>query len=548
VIRLLILGLTLVSVASGQFSGLGATADGSTLYFSTPLRFRDSNSPFNYKTLRQDTQLTQFLSRDAGGPIGRTTANFYDLVAAQPSSDGALVAISATRACIGGSGCLGVQTAQSTIVDRSGNALFSDDGYVSMSPNGRWALFYARNLFGNPLPSADLVDLSSGKVVATIPSPYGINGGARRQVANDGTVAMIYGSQLLLWSPSGVQTPLAGATPLSTTYPNNPQLLISADGGKLVYKTAAGLAQYDRATNTETALTNAAATWIAMSDDAATIAFVNSADSQVWLASPLRQLTKEADPILEVTLSGNGRVAFAATGGGRLLRIDVATATVTELIPRTPWITNYESPLALGSLYQFTGHNLAPARIRIGGLDAPVVSSTSDQVWFQVPWEASLDDAVPFELLSGNSPLESPPTTVSTRAVWPGSFGNVLTFMLLAAHQDFSGLVAESSPAAAGEVVSLYLNGLGPVSPPVATGAPGPVPPAVITNPLRCQFWDGGPNDSQIYFAGLAPGTLGVYQVNVQVPVGLRMTPVLVTCDFGAGTPSVSGLLPVSYN
>jgi uncharacterized protein (TIGR03437 family) len=59
-----------------------------------------------------------------------------------------------------------------------------------------------------------------------------------------------------------------------------------------------------------------------------------------------------------------------------------------------------------------------------------------------------------------------------------------------------------------------------------------------VTGPFRCQFWDSTPNDSQIYFAGLAPGMVGVYQVSLQVPAGMRTSPVGIVCDFGDGTPS----------
>jgi uncharacterized protein (TIGR03437 family) len=526
----------------GQFAGLGSTADGTTLYFSTPLRLHGSSSPFNDKILRFDTQLSEFLSRDAGESIGWTSTNFYDLMAAQPSSDGSVVAISASRGCYGGSGCLAVQTTQSVILDSSGKQLFVDYGYVSMSPNGRWALFYARNGFGNLVTDTELVDLTTGKAT-TVPNPYTFTQRPRRQVANDGTVALVFGSQLLLWSSGGAQT-LAGASPMPATYANDPQILFSADGGKIVYQTAKGLAIYDRAVSAETPLTATASMWASMSDDASVIAFVSSVDSQVWLASPLRQLTKEPDGITEVTLSGNGRVAFAATNGGRLLRIDVATGAVTELIPRSPWITDFPSPVAPGSLYQFSGRNLAPAGIRIAGLDAPIQALSSEAGWFQAPWELPVQDAAPVEYLSGDSPLESPPGAVAVQTVAPGSF--TTDYTVLAAHQDFSGLIANDSPAIGGEVIAIYLNGLGPVSPPAATGAVAPASPlAWVTGPLRCQFWDGGPNDSRIYFAGMAPGMVGVYQVSVQVPAGLRVNPVTVTCDFGADTPSVSGLLPV---
>jgi hypothetical protein len=39
---------------------------------------------------------------------------------------------------------------------------------------------------------------------------------------------------------------------------------------------------------------------------------------------------------------------------------------------------------------------------------------------------------------------------------------------------------------------------------------------------------------------------VGVYQVSLQVPAGMRMSPVGIVCDFGVGTPSGAGLVYVA--
>jgi hypothetical protein len=61
-------------------------------------------------------------------------------------------------------------------------------------------------------------------------------------------------------------------------------------------------------------------------------------------------------------------VAFAETKFGRIQRIGVATGTVQELVPRTPYVTNPYLPeiqtyiydaVAPGSLIPLTGSGLA---------------------------------------------------------------------------------------------------------------------------------------------------------------------------------------------
>ena len=111
-------------------------------------------------------------------------------------------------------------------------------------------------------------------------------------------------------------------------------------------------------------------------------------------------------------------------------------------------------------------------------------------------------------------------------------------------HADGS-LVSSTSPAKAGEVVVIYAVGLGPTSPAVKTGTSTPTPaPALAYETLFIQF-DFRPNavPSHPYFnpptgvpvvppvvpgplfAGLTPGQVGLYQVNVRIPDALPQIP-----------------------
>lgn len=556
--------------ACAQFSGLSATGDGSLLYFSSNLRLRGSADSFYAKLFRTSGQTpTLFLAQQPGEPIGWTVSNFYDLVAPQVSGDGSIVAYTGVRACGGGSGCLGVQTAQGTLADSSGKALLSDTGYVNLSPNAQYALFFARNTFANQVPPAELISLATG---ARTTVPYTIGAQARRRVANDGTVAIVDAGAVRLWQVTGEQT-LAGVSIPATSYAE-PLLFISADARRLVYQTPRGLARYDRTTAAEGILTTAAPSSVSIDDNATAVAYVDPVDSQIHLAAPSRQLTHETEGISEVALSGDGRVAFAVTRLGRLLRIEISSGAVKEIVSRTPSITDSTLPslasygvVSPGSLVPLTGlglsassqvatpplpRTLADVRIRIAGVDAAIQSVSPEMIWLQVPWELPEQQAARFELLSGDSPFETAPQTVDVLTLAPNIFETVdpvngYEFYSIAVHQDWSGLVTPASPAHSGEVITLYFNGLGPVTPAVATGEAAPAQNlARLTQPLRCQFWDSTPNDSAVYFAGLAPGMVGVYQVSLQVPAGMRMSPVGIVCDFGVGTPSGAGLVYVA--
>jgi len=81
---------------------------------------------------------------------------------------------------------------------------------------------------------------------------------------------------------------------------------------------------------------------------------------------------------------------------------------------------------------------------------------------------------------------------------------------------DFSYITA-SSPAKPGEVLVIYLSGMGPTNPAVKSGdpAPGLEPLARVTLPPTVMV-DG--QNADVGFAGLSPGFVGLYQVNFTVP------------------------------
>jgi uncharacterized protein (TIGR03437 family) len=97
-------------------------------------------------------------------------------------------------------------------------------------------------------------------------------------------------------------------------------------------------------------------------------------------------------------------------------------------------------------------------------------------------------------------------------------------------HADGS-LVTAASPAQPGEVVVIYAYGLGQTNPAVPTGQPTPTSAPVVTNHIYLQF-DFSPNAGPKFpsanplqppvnlpeFAGLTPGEVGLYQINVKLP------------------------------
>ena len=179
---------------------------------------------------------------------------------------------------------------------------------------------------------------------------------------------------------------------------------------------------------------------------------------------------------------------------------------------------------------------------------ARLVFVSPTQVNVQVPWE-----------LQGQTSAQVK-VTIDTY-----SFGNVVTTAMADAVPEFfvdssTGVVAArdaggnqiftTKPATRGQIVSLFLNGLGPVTNQPATGDVAGVP---LSETKSTPVVNIGGQNAPVQFSGLAPGFPGLYQINVTVPSGLSAGNQPITVTMGgkttpakvAGTNGATIVLPV---
>lgn len=118
------------------------------------------------------------------------------------------------------------------------------------------------------------------------------------------------------------------------------------------------------------------------------------------------------------------------------------------------------------------------------------------------------------------------------------------TNVALATHADYS-LVTEAAPALPGEIIVLFATGLGKSSPNPAVGEI-PQTPATIVNlgTLVVTLAGTAVDAASIKYAGVTPGSAGLYQINLQIPGNSPADPAIQVAV--AGQSSVAGLkLPV---
>jgi uncharacterized protein (TIGR03437 family) len=87
-------------------------------------------------------------------------------------------------------------------------------------------------------------------------------------------------------------------------------------------------------------------------------------------------------------------------------------------------------------------------------------------------------------------------------------------------HTNTYAVVTASNPAAPGETLAIYATGLGAVNIAMASGvaAPSTAPFAMTVSTPMVTI---GGVSAYVSFSGLAPGFVGLYQLNVTVPQGL---------------------------
>ena len=156
--------------------------------------------------------------------------------------------------------------------------------------------------------------------------------------------------------------------------------------------------------------------------------------------------------------------------------------------------------------------DLSGVRVRVDDIAAPLFFVSPAQVNFQIPVEApSSGDADVVVVRNG---LNSPPQTAPFAPAAPAVFVDSNTRQAIALTNPEGVLVTAQNPAASGDILTVFLTGLGPVEPPVGTGQPAT---GVSSAELPVSATIGGA-EADVFFAGLAPGFVGLNQVNLRVP------------------------------
>jgi len=210
-------------------------------------------------------------------------------------------------------------------------------------------------------------------------------------------------------------------------------------------------------------------------------------------------------------LAANGIVNSASLRGGAIAPGQLITLSGDRMGPRAGLSAK---PSESTNRY---ATSLGGTRVLFDGVPGVVLYSSLNQVNAQVPFEIAGKSSVKVTVEAAGFD-SSEPIEMRVAETAPGMF-SIDGVRAAALNQDYS-YNTPATPAAAGDVIQFFFTGQGLTTPRVETGALAPAAaPFAVPDQGVTVLIDG--QRAEIVFAGLAPGSVGLLQVNVRVPASV---------------------------
>ena len=164
-------------------------------------------------------------------------------------------------------------------------------------------------------------------------------------------------------------------------------------------------------------------------------------------------------------------------------------------------------------------------QVLVNGTAAPIYYVSPGQINFEIPIDASTANGGggTVQVVRNGQPGNLVYVDINAQAprfiVYDGGYGIMTT-----PQGALTGI--PSSPVKVGDTIVIYALGLGPTSPPVASGTASPSSPlAKVPGTTQVCFGVESPFHQSpcatALFSGLTPGFVGLYQINVTIPAGI---------------------------
>jgi len=215
---------------------------------------------------------------------------------------------------------------------------------------------------------------------------------------------------------------------------------------------------------------------------------------------------KRPDPVnLPVVTNAASFYLRPATPGGIATIFGENLSNTTAIAEKTPLPTE-----------------LGKTQVKIGNYLAPLFYVSPTQINLQIPFEINWSDGkIKVKIVPDIDHPEDYLTIInqadySDVGIFSAKIEGVWQPIIVNASRQPWEFVTPSNPVMPSEWITIYLTGLGRVSPPVPTGEAAPMSPlSVITEKLEVTI---NKEQAETNFAGLTPGFAGLYQINIKIP------------------------------
>jgi uncharacterized protein (TIGR03437 family) len=228
-------------------------------------------------------------------------------------------------------------------------------------------------------------------------------------------------------------------------------------------------------------------------------------------------------------------IADGASFGNSPGGLAIAPGSLASLFAATgasqpTFVTSLPLPTSLGGVSLSVGGTLqlssdAWTYSTAGASLAPLLYVGPTQINFQLPPGIAPGSSIAAQLTKADgstllATLQVAPTYPGIFTILQNGGGQAAVLNQDNSHNGNPATSVGATPAARGSVIQIFATGAGATNPALAAGQPAPASGSLVLTVAQPTVTIGGVN-APVQFSGLAPGFVGLWQINAVVPAGV---------------------------
>lgn len=244
-------------------------------------------------------------------------------------------------------------------------------------------------------------------------------------------------------------------------------------------------------------------------------------------------LSSTAVPFVRTVAPMSSSIVVLTTSGVTVLGSNYDAAVAPPVVSAVVNAADGTKPVAPGGLISIYGSNMAATNVAtstvplptamgqsclvINGMLTPLIFVSPTQINAQLPARAGASATMTIHTPGGISDNFNFSVNSTAPSVFQTGSAGPQTGLATIVRADDGQLITPTNPIHSGDTVVIYLTGMGATSPSVDDGMPAPGAP--LASALVAPTVTLGGSPMSVYYAGLVPGEVGLYQINATAPL-----------------------------